>query len=82
MKDNKQYIEIWGDVVELRDLVRSIIISAVATMGLYFLAPSENNTLQLFFGLAGAIIGFIISGLLTKPKRIIDSKDTKHHHTS
>lgn len=82
MENKKQYIEIWGDVVELRDLVRSIIISAVATMGMYFLAPSGNNTLQLFFGLAGAIIGFIVSGLLTKPKRIIDSKDTKHHHTS
>ncbi|MFL2100048.1 hypothetical protein [Desemzia sp. FAM 23989] len=82
MEDKKQYIEIWGDVVELRDLVRSIIISAISTMGLYFLAPSGNRTLQLFFGLAGAVIGFIISGLLTKPKRIIDSKDAKHHHTS
>ncbi|MBM6614586.1 hypothetical protein JTF06_06755 [Desemzia sp. RIT804] len=81
MEEKKQYIEIWGDVVEIHDLVRSIVISAISTMGLYFLAPSGNRTLQLFFGLAGASIGFIISGLLTKPKRIIDSEDTKHHHT-
>lgn len=79
MEEKKQLIEIWGDVVELRDLVRSILISSVTTMGMYFLAPTGNNTMQLFFGLGGALLGFIISGLITKPKRIIDTKnETKH----
>lgn len=78
MEEKKELIEIWGDIVELRDLVRAIIISAITTMGLYLLAPAGNHTLQLFFGLGGALIGFIISGLLTKPKRIIRSKKTKN----
>lgn len=82
MNDEKNYIEIWGDVVELRDLVRSILISAVSTMGLYFLAPDGNKTLQLFFGLGGALLGFIISGLLTKPKRIISSTTQDDRHIS
>lgn len=82
MEEKKQLIEIWGDVVELRDLVRAIAISAVATMGMYFLAPDGNNTLQLFFGLGGALIGFIISAKLTKPKRIIESKNNKQHPSS
>ena len=82
MKEEKNYIEIWGDVVELRDLVRSILISAVSTMGLYFLAPDGNKTLQLFFGLGGAVLGFIISGVLTKPKRIISSSQEEDQHIS
>lgn len=82
MNDEKNYIEIWGDVVELRDLVRSILIFAVSTMGLYFLAPDGNKTLQLFFGLGGALLGFIISGLLTKPKRIISSTTQDDQHIS
>ncbi|MER2040318.1 hypothetical protein [Desemzia incerta] len=82
MKEEKDYIEIWGDVVELRDLVRSILISAVSTMGLYFFAPDGNRTLQLFFGLGGAVLGFIISALLTKPKRIISSSQEEDQYIS
>lgn len=82
MEEKKQLIEIWGDVVELRDLVRSILISSVTTMGMYFLAPTGNHTMQLFFGLGGALLGFIISGLITKPKRIIDTKNEAKHPSS
>ncbi|AQP53455.1 hypothetical protein CBF34_08110 [Vagococcus penaei] len=64
-------IAIWGDVVGVKDLLLSIGISVVFTMGGYFLAPIDNRTLQLFFGLLGAVIGFIISTLLVKPKRSI-----------
>lgn len=69
MEEKKQLIEIWGDVVELSDLVRSILISAATTMGAYFLATSQSTTQQLFFGLAGALVGFMISVVITKPKR-------------
>jgi uncharacterized BrkB/YihY/UPF0761 family membrane protein len=71
MDNKKQMVEIWGDVVELRFLVMSIFISGVSTMGAYFLAPSNDKIKQLFFGLAGAVIGFCISAILVKPKRII-----------
>lgn len=78
MEDKKQQlIEIWGDVVDLRDLVQSILISGITTMGAFFLAPGDNPTKQLFFGLIGALIGFILSVLLTKPKRqVFYSEDT------
>jgi uncharacterized BrkB/YihY/UPF0761 family membrane protein len=71
MDNKKQMVEIWGDVVEIKFLVMSIFISGVSTMGAYFLAPSNDKIKQLFFGLAGAVIGFCISTILVKPKRII-----------
>lgn len=71
MDNKKQMIEIWGDVVEIKYLIMSIIISSASTMGAYFLAPSDNKTKQLFFGLVGAVLGFTISTIFIKPKRII-----------
>lgn len=71
MNIRKQMVEIWGDVVEIKYLVISIFISGVSTMGAYFLAPSNDKIKQLFFGLAGAVLGFCISAFLVKPKRII-----------
>lgn len=67
----KQWIEIWGDVIEIKMLVFSIILSSLTTLGGYFLAPKDDSAKQLFFGLGGALIGFIISSLLIKPKRMI-----------
>lgn len=75
MKEKENLVEIWGDVVSVKSLVLSIVISIVSTMGMYFLAPSDNRTLGLFFGLAGAVLGFIISTLLFKPKRDIKIED-------
>lgn len=71
MNNKKQMVEIWGDVVEIKLLVMSIFISGISTMGAYFLAPSDNKIKQLFFGLGGAVLGFCISAIFIKPKRII-----------
>ena len=71
MKDKNTKVEIWGDVIEIKYLIISIIISSIFTMGGYFLAPHNDKTKQLFFGLLGAIIAFIISTFIIKPKRII-----------
>ncbi|MGB7365711.1 hypothetical protein [Carnobacterium jeotgali] len=49
-------------------------------MGAYFLAPSDDKTKQLFFGLAGAVIGFILSTVFTKPKRIITIDNEKENN--
>lgn len=76
MKNKNQMVEIWGDVVELKSLVLSIAISSFTTMGAYFLAP-KNETKELFFGLFGAVLGFVISTILIKPKRIIKMEDDK-----
>ncbi len=34
--NNKEMVEIWGDIVELKALVLAIIISSTTTMGSYF----------------------------------------------
>ncbi|MFM1525549.1 MULTISPECIES: hypothetical protein [Helcococcus] len=67
MKNDK--VELWGDVVSLNQLLISIFISIICTMGLYFLAPQDDKSKQLFFGLIGAVISFIINSLIFKPKR-------------
>lgn len=74
MKSNNTMVEIWGDVIEIKHLIISIIVSSVCTMGAYFLAPSNDKIRQLFYGLVGAVLGFIISILIIKPKRIIISE--------
>lgn len=75
MENKRQLVEIWGDVVELKSLLILIILSGLFTMGAYFLAPSNDKTMQLFYGLAGSVVGFIISSIVIKPKRIITIKD-------
>lgn len=69
MDNKKELVEVWGDVVSIKALLISIIISVVCTMTGYFLALQGDRTLSLFFGLAGALLGFIISTILIKPKR-------------
>lgn len=75
MKENRELVEIWGDVVDVKSLVLSIAISIVSTMGLYLLAPSGDRTIGLFFGLCGAVLGFIVSTIIIKPKRDITIED-------
>lgn len=77
MDNKKEMVEIWGDVVEIKSLIISIIISIVSTMGLHLLAPRDDRTMGLFYGLFGAVIGFVISSIIIKPKRdiIIEKKN-------
>lgn len=71
IRDRNQLLELWGDLVEIKSLIMSIIISIILTMGAYFMAEANNRLEQLIFGLGGAIVAFIISTFLVKPKRII-----------
>ena len=77
MDKKNELVEMWGDTVEIRSLVLSIFISIISTMGLFFLAPKGDTTKQLFFGLFGAVLGFLITAFLIKPKRNIIVED-KH----
>lgn len=65
----KSLIEIWGDVVDAKELLLSIIIITSTTMGFYSFAPSDVRSTGLFFGLAGAVIGFTITVFFFSPKR-------------
>lgn len=80
MKENK-LVEIWGDVVVIRSLILAISFSSFSTMGAFFLAPADDKTKQLFFGLVGALIGFIVSSVVIKPKRVItDAVEANEQH--
>lgn len=68
-KDNTFY-DIWGDNVNLRDLLISIVLSIALTLGGYLLAPGEQPW-PLVFGLSGGLLAFIISSIIIKPKRKI-----------
>lgn len=69
--NDKKYIEVWEDVVDMKDLVLSLIICSITTMGGYFLAPNDE-TKPLIFGLIGTVIGFIICTVIFKPKRTFE----------
>lgn len=72
MKTKLLYI--WQDVVGLNDLLTSIFLSVTLTMVGFFLAPSNNQTLQLLLGLAGALLAFFINAKRIQPKRIIQKE--------
>lgn len=63
-------IEVWEDLVKIKSLVASLMICSITTLGGYFIAPNEPPK-PLFFGLSGALIGFIICSFIVKPKRVI-----------
>ncbi|MBE9390383.1 hypothetical protein [Vagococcus salmoninarum] len=71
MEKQNETVYIWNDLVGLKDLSLAIGLSVITTMVGYFLAPVTDPTKQLFFGLAGAIVGFLITTFLIKPKRNI-----------
>ena len=72
---NQRLITIWGDIVGLFDLMKSLLISACLTLSGFFIADSQNPTQQLFFGLMGAVSAFIINSYLIKPKRKFSIKN-------
>lgn len=72
----KSFIEIWGDIVDAKELIFSILIISTTTMTLHLLAPASSTLpMGLFFGLGGAVLGFIITIFLFKPKRSITIKE-------
>ncbi len=68
-------IDIWGDVVAVKSLVLAIVVITTTTMGAHLMAPKDNQTLGLFFGLGGAIFGFAIMAFVLKPKREVFDED-------
>lgn len=67
----KNLVELWGDLVDLKDLLLAISICSITTMGCFFLAPNTETTKQLFFGLGGAVFGFVLSSIIITPKRTV-----------
>lgn len=67
-EEPKENIEVWEDLVNIKQLALALVICTISTLGAYFLAPDEPPK-PLVFGLSGAIIGFIVSSFIIKPKR-------------
>lgn len=75
MDKQEKYLELWGDLVGLKDMVLAIFISGFCTMSGFFLAPSGNTTRQLFYGLAGAVLALVLNTVFIKPKRLIKKQN-------
>lgn len=65
----KEYIEVWEDLIAIKDLVISICLCLVTTFGGYIIAPNVAPW-PLFGGLIGAITGFVINSFIITPKRV------------
>jgi len=72
-ENNNQYVEIWGDHVQISDVMLSVIISVTLALGGFILAPNEEPK-PLIFGLIGSVAGFIISSIFIKPKRTLTKR--------
>ncbi|WP_082023942.1 hypothetical protein [Clostridium polynesiense] len=70
---SKKNIEVWEDLVYIKDLTVSLAICTFTTFAAYFLAPNTPPK-PLFFGLSGAILGFVICSFFIKPKRLFIEK--------
>ncbi|HLR61029.1 MAG TPA: hypothetical protein VK097_01150 [Lentibacillus sp.] len=66
-EDKKENVEVWEDLVRIKDLVISLAICSVTSLGGYLIAPESQQ--PLIYGLIGAVLGFIISTIVIKPKR-------------
>uniref|UniRef100_A0A7J3SMV1 Uncharacterized protein n=1 Tax=Fervidicoccus fontis TaxID=683846 RepID=A0A7J3SMV1_9CREN len=80
MNGDEAYIEIYGELVSLKELaIASIISTALAFILFYFSSsiakaigmPNLANALKITLGAIGASIGFFFSIPLTKVKRKI-----------
>lgn len=77
MKD-EVYYELYGEHVSLKELGVSILISTAFAMLFFFLAPAlaESVGIQpagvsITLGAVGAAVGFAVSMLVTKVKRVV-----------
>lgn len=80
--DQEQYVEVWGDSADLKELIISCFIGVILALGLYIVGTKIfqgidglDEGLQkgyaLLIGVAGCILAIGISAKLFKPKRVI-----------
>ena len=88
-KKDKPLTEVWGDTVSLRELLISVLLGIVFTMGFYLvgrhiflqidsLDPSLAKGYALFVGIEGCLILSVISAKMFKPKRVISEMQQDH----
>lgn len=76
------FYEVWGDLVDLKELLIASVIGVVLSMGAYLIAKTlflQNPALSesvatgyaLFAGIGGCIASCVVCAFLFKPKRTI-----------
>lgn len=83
--NKKDYTEVWGDTVILKELIYSCFIGVIITMSMFLVGsnifkkfnniePSLAKGYALLVGVAGCILSGFISAKLFKPKRKVEEK--------
>jgi len=76
-----RYLEVWGDTVDKRHLLISIILGVGIAVPVYLIADwlfgmladgAVGHSYALLVGLAGCIIAAVVAARLFKPKRIVE----------
>lgn len=67
-------IEVWGDRTSLRSLCLALAISTVSTALAAGIAALTHESL-FFWGLGGAVFGFIVSSIALTPQRDVTIMD-------
>lgn len=70
------YIEVWEDLVDIKEMVISLILCSTLSLAGYYFAPQEPP-FPLFMGLGGAVIGFLMITIRVKPKRNVTQSHDK-----
>ncbi|MGJ0184283.1 hypothetical protein [Corynebacterium glyciniphilum] len=68
--DHDDYIEVWNDLVSTRDLTWSLLICGVTT-ALALLIATALSSSEFFWGLGGAVVGFVVCVVVFTPKRVV-----------
>lgn len=69
-EEKKNLVDIWEDNVDVKDLAIAMGLCILFALGGYLIAPGDGPQ-PLIFGICGGVVGFIISSIVIKPKRII-----------
>jgi len=68
-------VEIWGDIVAMKELLISIVISVTAGLLGYLIAPGGNSVVPLLVALICLVIATIVNSIIFKPKRSVTFED-------
>lgn len=88
-KKQKTLTEVWGDTVNVKELLIAVLLGIVFTMSFYVIArhyflqmdsieASLAKGYALFVGIAGCFLSSVISAKLFEPKRVISEMQQDH----
>ena len=70
-------IEVWNDLVSLKDLIACLAVSAACAVVAVLIASNTGGH-TLYWGLGASVVGFVVNCFLVNPKRdvgIVDEMD-------